>query len=136
MEKEGVCREGELRRREKKRTAREDEDGIAQLDDGETPQVLPVDGMTADAEEGEGRGEAVDEDEEGLEADDGVDEAREQFLGEDGVLLDKLGKVVEPGCCFRGCEKLMRILFSGAKIHWAGVGEGGKGKGDNYRLRE
>lgn len=44
--------------------------------------------MAADAEGGQPKGEAVDEDEERLQRDDAVDEAREKFLGEDGVLLD------------------------------------------------
>lgn len=44
--------------------------------------------MAGYAEEGEPEGEAVDEDEQGLEADDAVDEARKEPLGEDGVLFD------------------------------------------------
>lgn len=44
--------------------------------------------MGGDAEEGEKRREAVDEEEEGVESEDGVDEAGEEFFGEDGVFFD------------------------------------------------
>ena len=43
--------------------------------------------MGGDAEEGEERREAVDE-EEGVEGDYGVDEACEDLFGEDGVFFD------------------------------------------------
>jgi len=83
-----------------KHTAREEENGIRQLDDREVAQVLQVDDMAGDAEEGEPDGEAVDDEEEELQDDDAVDEAREELFGEDGVLFYELGEVVEPGCCF------------------------------------
>ena len=63
------------------------------------PQVLVVDAVAGDAEEGKPYGEAVDEDEESLEGDDGGDEVREEFLCEYRVLFDELGEVVEARCC-------------------------------------
>lgn len=42
-------------------------------------------------------GQAVDNGEEGLRRYYGVDHAAEGFAGEDGVLFDELGEVVEPG---------------------------------------
>jgi len=83
------------------RTTRKEEDRICQLDDGEVAQVLQVDDMAGDAEEGEPNGEAVDEEEEELQDDDAVDEAGEEFLREDGVLLHELGEIVESGCCLQ-----------------------------------
>ena len=82
-------------------TAREDEQRVCQLDDGEAAQVLRVDDMAGHAEGAEADGEFVDEAEEDLEGYHGVYEAREELLGEDGVLFDELGEVVESGgCCW------------------------------------
>jgi hypothetical protein len=50
--------------------------------------------MADDAESAQTEGEAVDEEQEHLDADDAVDELCEQLLGEDGVLLDELREVV------------------------------------------
>lgn len=52
--------------------------------------------MAGDGEGGEGEGEAVDGGEQELNGDDGVDESREEFLGQNGVFLDKFREVVEP----------------------------------------
>lgn len=62
-------------------------------------QVAHVDGMARDADEGGEQGEAVDQRQERLHGDGGVDEAREELAGEDGVLFDQLGEVVESACC-------------------------------------
>lgn len=75
--------------------AGKDEDGIGQFDNGEMAQVAHVDAMAGYAHEGEEKGEAVDQGQEGLDGDDGVDEAREEFAGEDGVLFYQFGKVIK-----------------------------------------
>ena len=62
-------------------------------------QVAHVDGMAGDAHEGGEQGEAVDQRQERLDGDGGVDEAREELAGEDGVLFDQFGEVVESACC-------------------------------------
>ena len=61
--------------------------------------------MACDTQSGEGVWELVDDCEEELEDDDGVDEAREGALGEDGVLFDKLGEVVQPASDGEGEEE-------------------------------
>ena len=53
--------------------------------------------MRGDAEGGEVQGEFVDGGEEDLGADYGVDHVAEGFAGEDRVLFDELGEVVEAG---------------------------------------
>lgn len=73
-----------------------EEDGIGEFDDGEAAQVERVDDVAGDGEGGEGEGKAVDGGEQELNGDDGVDESREEFLGQNGVFLDKFGEVVEP----------------------------------------
>lgn len=94
--KEGMVREGE------RLTAGNYEDGIAQPDDGEVPQILVVDGVATDAEEGEPEGQAVDCEKEELADHHSVDEADEKLLGGDCVLLYELRKVVKARCCGGG----------------------------------
>jgi hypothetical protein len=53
--------------------------------------------MRDDAHESELEGEAIDNAEEGVDADDEVDEAGEEFLGDYGVFFDELREVVESG---------------------------------------
>ena len=79
------------------RTPGKDEDGDRELDDGEVAQVLQVDGMAGDAEEGKPEGKAVDDEEQELQHDDAVDEAREKFLREYRVLFHQLGEIVKTG---------------------------------------
>lgn len=52
--------------------AREDEERVGELDDGEPTQVTGVDEVGCDANQGEEEWEAVEEPEEGLDDDDGV----------------------------------------------------------------
>ena len=54
--------------------------------------------MGEDGQQRQAEGEAVDDAEEQLEADDDVDETSQRLFGNDGVLLNELGEVVEPGC--------------------------------------
>ena len=61
-------------------------------------QVAHVNAMADYADEGEEKGEAVDQGQEGLDGDDGVDEAREELTRDDGVLFYQLGEVVESAC--------------------------------------
>lgn len=84
--------------------AGKDEDGIGQFDNGEMAQVAHVDAMAGYAHEGEEKGEAVDQGQEGLDGDDGVDEAREEFAGEDGVLFYQFGKVIKSAGYGKGKE--------------------------------
>jgi len=70
-----------------KRTAREDEDRVAELDDWEMSQVPQVDGMASYTEQREEEREAIDRGEEELDEDDGVDETGKEFAREDGVLF-------------------------------------------------
>lgn len=51
--------------------------------------------MRGDAQRRQGEWETVDKPEERLYADDGVDESAKETSGEDGVLLDELGQIVE-----------------------------------------
>lgn len=74
---------------------RSDEDRVCELHPREAAQVLQVEDVAADAESGGQEREAVDEGEQGLRGDYDVDEAAESFAGEDGVLFDELGEVVE-----------------------------------------
>ena len=57
--------------------------------------------MAEDAEEGQEEWEAIDEEEQEMDGDDGVDELGEKPFGEDGMLFDQLGEVVESRCCSR-----------------------------------
>lgn len=114
---------------EARHTARKDKDGIAELDDGEAPQIAEIDTVTGDAEGAEGEGEAVDEEEEEVQADDGVDAAREQAPRGDGVFFDELGEVVEPACCGVGEGGVSgRGVVRGWGKEWVGRGNG-KGRG-------
>lgn len=61
-------------------------------------QVAHVDAMAGYADEGEERREAVDQSQEGLDGDDGVNEAREEFAGENGVLFNQFGEVIQSAC--------------------------------------
>lgn len=54
--------------------------------------------MRRDAKSCQDEGETIHEPEECLDANDGIDEVAEEARGEDGVLLDKLGEVIEAGC--------------------------------------
>ena len=56
--------------------------------------------MGEDGQQRQAEGEAVDDAEEQLEADDDVDETSQRLFGNDGVLLNELGEVVEA----RGCH--------------------------------
>jgi hypothetical protein len=82
------------RRWDLRRTAGKQEGRLRQLDDREATQVLRIHAMADDAESAQTEGEAVDEEQEHLDADDAVDELCEQLLGEDGVLFDELREVV------------------------------------------
>lgn len=84
----------QVKGREVRHTAGEDEDRIAQFDNGEVAQVAHVDCMAADAQRGEEDWEAIDCREEDLGGDDAVDEAGEEFAREHGVLFDEFGEVV------------------------------------------
>ncbi len=77
--------------------AAEQEQRIPQLHDREVSQVARVHGVTRNTEGRERDGEAVDEPEERLRTHNAVDEVSQQFGGEDRVLLDELGEVVESG---------------------------------------
>jgi len=76
--------------------------------------------MAAYAEEGKPNGEAVDDYQQELQGDDAVDEAGEQFLGEDGVLFDELGEVVESGCWLEE-SRLLALRAGGC---WGNFGVG------------
>ena len=78
--------------------AGKNEDWISQFNNGKVAQVPHVDPMADDADEGEEKGEAVDQSQEDLDDDDGVDEAREELAGEDGVLLYQFGEVIKSTC--------------------------------------
>ena len=60
-------------------------------------EVTRINGMAANAEQGEQRGEAVHDGEQDLDGNDAVYDAREQLLGEYGMLLHELGEVVQAG---------------------------------------
>ena len=49
-------------------------------------------------DEGEEKGEAVDQNQEGLDSDDHVDKAREELTCEYGVLLYQFGEVIKSAC--------------------------------------
>ena len=84
-------------------TARREEQGVRQLDEGETSHVAEVDDVGDDAHEGQQEGEAIDEPQKRLDDDYRVDELCQESLGDHGVLLDELGKVVEAGGCGYAC---------------------------------
>lgn len=52
--------------------------------------------MRHNAEDRYHKGEAIDEPEKGLEANDGVDKTCEQALGDNRMLFDKLRQIIEP----------------------------------------
>ena len=79
---------------ENDKCAAEEEEWVAELDDGEMSEVAGVDDVTGNSEEGEGKWEAVDSPQQELDADDSVDESGEEAGGEDCVLFDELGEVV------------------------------------------
>ena len=86
--------------------------------------------MTGDTDEGEADGETVDESEEDLNGDDGVDEAGEQFAGQNGVLFDQFGKIVES----TGFARLP-VSAKGKGINQAGV-ERTNGKSEEAEAQE
>ena len=81
------------------------EDGVGELDDGETAQVLQVYEVACDAEQGERVGEGVYQGEEELEGDYGVDEAGQDAFRYYGVFFDQLREVVETACDGEGQEE-------------------------------
>ena len=83
-------REESRERGKPRRTARYNEDRVAQSDYREMSEVLVVNRVATDTQQGKPYREAVDETEEDLEGDDGVDESGEELLGGDGVLFDEL----------------------------------------------
>ena len=76
-------------------------------------QVAHVDAMADYAYGGEGKREAVDQSQEGLDGDDGVDEAREELAGQYGMLLYQFGEVIESACYDREGCKLRRVETGG-----------------------
>ena len=65
--------------------------------------------MAGDTDEGEADGETVNESEQDLDGDDGIDEAGEKFAGQNGVLFDQFGKIVES----TGFDRLQIVSASG-----------------------
>lgn len=51
------------------------------------------------AQDGEFEGEAIDEAEQDLEADDEVYETRKKSFGENSMFLDQLREIIESGSC-------------------------------------
>jgi hypothetical protein len=76
-------------------TTRQHKKGVGELDERKPAHVAQIDNVRSNAQQCRPKGEAVDEPEGGLRADDGVDEARQELLREDGVFLDQLGQIVE-----------------------------------------
>lgn len=85
-------------------------------------QIAHVDAMADYTDEGEEKGEAVDQGQEGLDSDDRVDKAREELTCEYGVLLYQFGEVIKSAC-----YELMGQLWSTGFLVERGKGMRGKG---------
>lgn len=78
-----------------RRTARENEERVCELDVGEPSHVPKVDGVGEEAEGRQGEGNPVNDINEQLESDDEVNKAHKNSLCDDGMLFDDLGQIIE-----------------------------------------
>lgn len=105
--------------RAEEHTAREYEQKVGQLDNGEFPHVAQVNDMRHNAQHRKEEREAIDQPQETLKPNNEVDHPRKKFLCQDCVFFDKFGEVIESGSFWAFVSNALFNRFWG-KYLWRG----------------